>query len=75
MYNAITLSKKVKQTLPTFQGYGPARYRKGKIDIVMTRERGPRKEQEKVKGTKRGETLIHALKKRLKERERRRKPL
>ena len=55
--------------MPTFQGYGSARYRKCKIDIVMTRERGPRKEQEKVKGTKRGETLIHALEKRLKERE------
>ena len=35
----------------------------------MPRECGPSKEQEKLKGTKRGETLIHALEKRLKERE------
>ena len=75
MHNATTQSRKVNQTLSTFQGYGPARYRKCKIDIVMPRECGPSKEQEKVKGTKRGETLIHALEKRLKERERRRKPL
>ena len=33
MYNAITQSRKVKQALPTFQGYGPTGYRKCKIDI------------------------------------------
>ena len=49
MHNATTQSKKVKQTLPTFQGYGLARYRKCKTDIAMPRERGPGKEQEKIK--------------------------
>ena len=44
MHNAITHSKKVKQTLPTFQGYGPVRYRKCKTDIAIPRERNPSKE-------------------------------
>jgi len=47
-------SKKVKQTLPTFQGYGLARYMKCKTNIVIPRECGLSKEQEKIKGTKRG---------------------
>ena len=45
--NAITQSKKVKQTLSIFQGYGLARYRKCKTDIAIPREHDPRKEQEK----------------------------
>ena len=36
MHNAITRSGKVKQTLPTFQEYGPIRYRKCKTDICHT---------------------------------------
>ena len=47
MHNAITQSKKIKQTLPSLQGYGLARYRKCKIEITIPRERGPRKKQEK----------------------------
>ena len=69
----LSYSRKIKQTLPTFQVYGPIRYRKCKTDIVIPRERGPSKEQEK-NGTRKGGTLIHALKKRLKERGKR-KPL
>ena len=72
MHNATTQSRKVNQTLSTFQGYGPARYRKCKTNIAIPRECGPSKEQEKGKGgTWRG-TLIHALDKRLRERERER---
>ena len=44
MHNAITQSKKVNQTLPTFQGYDPSRYRKCKADIAIPRECGPSKE-------------------------------
>ena len=51
MHNAIMQGRKVKQTLPTFQGYGPIRSRKSK------------------KGTWRGGTLIQALEKRLREKE------
>ena len=40
-------ARKVIQTLPTFQGYGPTRYKKCKIDISIPRECGPSKEQEK----------------------------
>ena len=47
MHNAITQSGKKNQTLPTFQGYGPARYRKCKIDIAIPKECCPSKEQEK----------------------------
>ena len=36
MHNAITQSEKVKQTLQTFQGYDPTRYRKCKIDVCHT---------------------------------------
>ena len=68
MHNAITQSEEVKQILPTFQGYGLARYMKCKTDIAIPRERGPIKEQEKLKGTRRGGTPIHALEKRLRER-------
>ena len=69
MYNAITQSKKINQTLPTIQGYGPTRYWKCKTDIIIlgnaTQERS-----KKIKwGTWMG-TLIHALEKRLKGRER-----
>ena len=38
MHNTITQSEKINQTLPTFQGYGPARYRKCKIDIAIPKE-------------------------------------
>ena len=63
-------NKKVNQTLPTFQRYGPTRYKKCKTDIVIPRECGPSKEQEKGKrGTSRG-ILIHALEKRLRKRDR-----
>ena len=47
MHNVITQSRKVSQTLPTFQVYGPIRYRKCKTDIAIPRERGPSEEQEK----------------------------
>ena len=47
MHNAITQSRKVKHTLPTFQGYDLARYKKCKIDIAIPRECGPSKEQER----------------------------
>ena len=40
MHNAITQSRKINQTLPTFQGYGLARYGKSKIDIATPRECG-----------------------------------
>ena len=40
MHNAITQSKKVNQTLPMFQGYDPARYRKCKTDIAIPKECG-----------------------------------
>ena len=43
-------ARKVNQTLPTFQGYGPTRYRKCKIDITIPRERGTSKEQENKRG-------------------------
>ena len=73
MHNGFTHSKKIKQTLPTFQGYGPTRYKKCKTYIVISRECSPSKKQEK-NGTRKGGTLIHALKKRPREREKR-KPL
>ena len=38
---------KVIQTLPMFQGYGLARYKKCKTDIATPKECGPSKEQEK----------------------------
>ena len=41
-----------------------------KTNIAIPRERGLSKEQEKIKGTRGGGTLIHALEKRLRERER-----
>ena len=68
IHNATTQSKKVNQTLPTFQWYGPVRYRKCKTDIAIPREHDPSKEQENQKGTRRGGTLIHALEKSLRER-------
>ena len=40
-----------------------------KTNIAIPRERGLSKEQEKIKGTTGGGTLIHALEKRLRERE------
>ena len=54
----------------TFQGYGLARYRKCKTYITIPRERSLSKELEKIKGTRRGGTLIHGLEKRLRKRER-----
>ena len=48
MHNAITQSRKVNQTLPTFQGYGPVRYKKCKIDISCNR---PKQGAGKVKGS------------------------
>ena len=47
MHNAITQSRKDKQTLPTSQGYGLTRYRKCKTNIDITKERNPSKKQEK----------------------------
>ena len=47
MHNAITQSKEIKQILPTFQGYGPARYKKYKTYIAIPKKRGASKEQEK----------------------------
>ena len=44
MHNATTQSEESNQTLPTFQGYGPARYRKYKTDIVILKEHGLSKE-------------------------------
>ena len=52
-----------------FQGYGLARYKKCKTNIAILKECGPSKKQENKRGTWRG-TLIHALEKRLRERER-----
>jgi len=48
MHNAITQSekKKITQTLPTFLGYGPTRYRKSKTKIAILKKRGLSKEQE-----------------------------
>ena len=43
MHNASTQSKKIKQTLSMFQGYGPTRYRKHKLDIAIPKERSPSK--------------------------------
>ena len=60
--------------MPTFQGYGLARYMKYKIDINIPKECGPSKEQES-KGSTWREILIHALEKRLKGRGRKRKLL
>ena len=56
MHNAITQSRKVKQTLSTFQRYGPVRYRKCKTDIAIPRERGSSKEQEKQRVQEEGES-------------------
>ena len=50
MYNAITQSRKVNKTLPTFQGYDPARYRKCKAEIAIPKEHCPSKEQENKRG-------------------------
>ena len=38
---------KINQTLPMFQGYGPARYKKDKLDIAVPKEHDPIKGQEK----------------------------
>ena len=55
MHNATIQNGKVNQTLPTFQGYGPARYRKCKIDITILRECGPSMEQENKRGYMEGD--------------------
>ena len=47
MHNAMIQSEKINETLPTFQEYGPARYRKCKIDIAIPREHNLSKEREK----------------------------
>ena len=47
VHHVITQSGKVNQTLPTFQRYGLARYKKCKTDIVIPKECDPSKEQEK----------------------------
>jgi len=47
MHNASTQNRKLNQTLPTFQGYGLARYKKSKSDIVIPKERGPSKVRER----------------------------
>ena len=58
MYNAITQSRKVNQTLPTFQGYGSARYKKCITDIAIPRECNPSKGQENKSGTWMGTLVI-----------------
>ena len=68
MDNAITQSRKVNHIFLAIQGYGLARYRKSKIGIVIPKECGPSKKQENKMGYMEG-PLIHALEKRLKERE------
>ena len=55
MHNAIIQSWKVKQTLPTFQGYDPTRYKKCKTNIIISKERGPSKEQERERVQVKGE--------------------
>ena len=55
MNSAIIQNGKVNHTLPAIQGYGPARYRKSKIDIVIPRERGASKEQETKMGYMEGD--------------------
>ena len=55
MHNAITQSKKVNQTLPMFQGYGPTRYRKCKTNIAIPKERGLSKKQENKRGYMEGD--------------------
>ena len=55
--------------MPTFQRYFLARYRKCKTDIAIPRKCGPSKEQENKREYMEG-TLIHALEKRLRKRER-----
>ena len=69
MHNVITQSGKVNQTLPTFQGYGLARYKKCKTNIAIPMELAQARCR-KVKGDSWMGTLIYALEKRLKERER-----
>ena len=55
MHNVITQSGKVNQTLPTFQRYGLARYRKCKSNIATPRECDPSKKQENKKGYMEGD--------------------
>ena len=50
------MRRKVKQTLSTFQRYGPVRYRKCKTDIAIPREHGSSKEQEKQRVQEEGES-------------------
>ena len=66
MHNTITQSKKVSQTLPRC---GPARYKKCKTDIAIPMELAQARCM-KVKGGSWMGTLIYALEKRLKDRER-----
>ena len=40
-------SRKINQTSPMFQGYGPTRYMKCKSDIVIPNDRGPSKVHER----------------------------
>ena len=47
MHNASIQSRKINQTSPTFQGYGPTRYEKYKLNIVISKEHGPSKVQER----------------------------
>ena len=67
MHNAITQSRKVKKTLPKFQGYGPVRYKKCKIDIAIPRKCDPSKDQELKMGYMEGDPKT--LEKRLREKE------
>ena len=60
MHNPITQRRKVKQTLPTSQGYSRARYRKCKTNIAIPRECDLSKEQEDKGYMERG-TLIHCI--------------
>ena len=51
MHNANTWSRKVNQTLPTFQGFGSTRYIKCITNIAIPRERSPSKGLENKRGT------------------------
>ena len=46
-HNATTQSRRVNQTLLTFQGYDPARYKECKTDIVIPKECASSNEQER----------------------------
>ena len=70
IHNATTQREKVNQTLPTFQRYGPARYRKYKQTLSYSGNAAQAKSRKSKGSTWRG-TPIHALEKRPKDGDRR----